>query len=125
MLTAVILNSTATLNDFDEIRSLQFIPGAPFRLVIRLEQSQRDDLLRYIPDATSTLTVNLPKTDGTEFNLPMTVFTDDRSMWFVDITAAQASELASGNITFDLDDNGTLRKGWIENGLQLLITGDC
>lgn len=125
MITATVLNSTATINDFDELGSLEFIPGAPFTLVIRLQQSQRDDLLRYIPDSSSTLTMNLPKTDGTDLILTMTSFSDDRSIWTGTVTAADSEDLASGNITFDLDDNGTLRKGWIESGLQLTITGDC
>jgi hypothetical protein len=125
MITASILNSTASLNDFDVIGSLEFIPGAPFTLVIRLEQDQRLDALRYIPDISSSLVIYLPKKDGTDLAVNMTVFTDDRSIWSAQISQADSEDLASGNITFDLTDNGVLRKGWIQNGLQLQITGDC
>lgn len=128
MLSAKILNPTATLNDFDIIDALVFIPGEQTKLVMRLVQPFRSDELRYIPVDTADLTVYLKNKDGTDLELTMTVFDDDRSIWYSTLTSAQTEELASGNFTFDLDilgDGTQIEKGWVENGLSLQITGAC
>lgn len=125
MLSAQILNSSASLNDFDIIGSIQFIPGAPFTLVLRLTQPQRDDELRYVADSGASLTLTLTQKDGTTLDLTASEFTDDRSIWSVSVTALQSDELASGNLIFTLNEGGAITKGWVENGLQLVSTGGC
>jgi len=125
MITANLLNSTASLNEFFEISALQFVPGTEITIVVRLKQSQRPDRLRYIPAAGSTLTLNLEDTSGNSVDITMTEFTDDRSMWSGTLTATQTETLAPGNIVFTLVEGGTTLRGSIQNGLQLEILGDC
>lgn len=130
MLTGYVLNSDASVNNFNTIPSLEFIPGEQFKLVIRLIQNQRSDKLRYLVlDSDGEVNLFLPKKDGTQEELAMTAFDEDRSMWFVDISEALSEELASGNFTFEVDEHGdgdVITKGWVQNGLSLVITGgDC
>lgn len=125
MLIATVLNSTASLNDFDVIGSLSFIPGEETTLVIRLQQPQRDDLLRYIPDSGSTLSINLPRKNDDPLAKSMTALADDRSIWSATLSSSETEELATGNLFFELTESGSVKKGLIENGLQLVITGDC
>ena len=125
MLLADVLNSEATVNDFDVIKSLSFIPGYQFRLVIRLKQPHHIARLRYVAASGSSLVVTLPQKDGTSLSVAMTAFADDRSVWFADVSAAQAEELIGGNFTFDLTEGPKTTPGWVENGLALVITGEC
>jgi hypothetical protein len=127
MLTATVLNSSATLNSFYEIGSLEFIPGSQIRLVVKLLQSQTPNLLRFIPeDPAATLHLDMPLTDGTFDQVTMTAFSGDRSMWYADLSEAFTEDLASGNVTFTLDalgDGSVMMKGLIKNALSLTITG--
>jgi len=126
MLRAKILNPEALLNDHDVLTALEFLPGEQTRLVIKLFNPQRKDQLRYIPASAATVTVYLPKKDGTNVELAMTKFTDDRSMWYVDIEEAVTSELAGGNVYFQVDelgDGSKITKGLMENALALVISG--
>lgn len=123
MLSGKVLNSTATLNDFDEIESLEFISGEEITLVIRLTQRQRTDELRYVPSLGATLTLTLPQTDGTTVDVAPSVFTDDRSIWSVVLTETDTATLAPGAIELTLVDGGTTLKGFISNSLSLTIIG--
>lgn len=128
MLIADVISRDFTLNDFEVIGSLSFIPGENTTLAIRLKQSDRPDLLRYIPPSTAVLTIHMNNIDGTQTDLVMTALTDDRSIWSGAITQAMSSVLAGGNITFDLDvlnDGTNIIKGWIQNALSLIVTGVC
>lgn len=126
VLTAKILNSDASLNSFFEISSLDFIPGAPIDLVIRLHSPQRD--LRYVPGASAQVDVIFNKTDGTNLTKAASVVdSGDRSMWKVSLTAAETEEILSGNFTFELDvngDNTVIWTGLVSNGVRSL-SGDC
>lgn len=124
MLRAEILNSDATLNSFKVINTLEYIPGSDFTLVLQLTQPQREGL-RYVAAAGATMTLHLPKKDGTAQNVAMTAMTGDSSIWTGDVTAAQSADLASGNATFTLVEGGDTTLGWIENALALVITGSC
>lgn len=130
MLIGQILNSDASINSFYQLSALEFIPGEQIKLVLRLAQSQRSDKLRYIvTDPAGEVNIFLPKTDGTDEELAMTAFASDRSIWYVDISETLSEELASGNFTFEVDELGDasqITKGWVQNGLSLVITGgDC
>lgn len=127
MLTADVLSTDATLNNFQVIGSLQFIPGEQTKLFIRLTQPQRDNL-RFIAPSTTDFTFYLPKKDGTMLELSGTSMVDDRSIWSTVLEEADTEELIGGNITFELDllgDGTQIEKGWVQNALNLLITGAC
>lgn len=127
MISAQILNTDATLNNFEELTSAEFIPGEQFRLVIRLLDTTKD--LRYVPASSTILTLILQKTDGTELEKTATVLdAGDRSIQYVDISELESEDLLGGNIQLKLDiagDGTNIRKGMIYNGLQKVITGDC
>lgn len=125
MFTAKILNSDATLNNFAEIGSLDFIPGEEKTFVFRLYDDVKN--LRYIPPATNITTLTFNKTDGTSFTKTTTlVDSDDRSLQKVTLSETETTDLLGGNISFDLDlagDASQIVKGIIYNGLNKVITG--
>lgn len=125
MLIAAVLNPHAVLNTHQIVGAMGFIPGEATTLVIKLQQPDRVDLLRYVPISGSTLTVTLPLKDGSVSTLSMTAFADDRSIWSVALPPALTENLTGGNFTFDLTEAGVLEKGWVENGLSRIITGGC
>ena len=124
MISGILLNSSATLNDFFELSALEYTPGSDFVVNVRLTQRERPDELRYIPEAGATLNIILPGKNGTDLTVAMAEFPEDRSMWTGNVTGAQSENLASGNITIELTES-TLKKGVIQNGLQLIVIGDC
>lgn len=124
MLIATPLSSDTSLNDFDILDAVQFIPGASFSFFLRLLQPEKNEL-RYVADPAATLTVTLPKKDGTDLSVTMTPLTGDFSIWSGSVSSTDSEDLASGNLTFTLDESGTITKGWAENALQLVITGSC
>ena len=125
MLSLRILNSSATLNSFYDIGSLEFLPGSPATLVVQLFQTQDPNELRYIPAIGSTLVITLLQNDNTTIDVPLTVFVDDRSIWSVELTGAQTENLSGGNFTFTLDEGSGAVNGLVELGLSRLNTGSC
>lgn len=125
MLAAKIINSAALLNNFYYLSTLSFIPGAAIRLGIQLYQPQMPNQLRYVAASGATLSVMLLNKDGTTLTKSMTAFTGDQSMWYVDLTADETADLAGGNFTFELTEGAVVSKGWIQLGLEMIITGAC
>lgn len=128
MLTADVLNPTAVLNDFDVIGSLEFIPGEDTTLVVRLTQPLRKDNLRFVAPLTTIFTFHLPLKDGTVLDKSGTATAQDYSIWSTVLTEDDTADLFSGNFTFDLDllgDGTKITKGWVQNGLSMIVTGDC
>lgn len=129
MLSGLVLNSDATVNNFKEIGSKQFIPGEQFTLVVRLFNNELD--LRYIPPVTTLRSITFNNRDGstlTKSNADITVFTDDRSIMSVVISEAESLELSSGNFSFELDilgDGSEIRKGIVLSGLSPNNEGAC
>jgi hypothetical protein len=126
VLTAKILNSDASLNSFYEISSLDFLPGGPADLVIRIFNPQSE--IRYVPGIDAKLTIILNNTDGTNLEKAATVVdAGDRSMWKVSLTAEETENLLGGNFTFELDtegDDSIVWTGLVTNGIRSL-SGDC
>jgi hypothetical protein len=125
MLSAQILDSHATVNSFEVIESLNFIPGEETTLVLRLYQPQRRDKLRWVAGATATLTLHIPQADGTELELAATPMVGDFSIWSVLLTEAQTAEFIGGNFTFELVEGTVTTLGYVQNGLSLINTGVC
>jgi len=124
MLSAKVLNSSASLNDFDFIGALDFIAGEATTLALRLTQVQREDELRYVAADGATMNVVLNNKDGSTLTKAATLIdAGDRSLWKVALTSGETEDLAGGNFTFELTEGATLTKGWVENGMSLLITG--
>lgn len=128
MFTANVISSNVTINDYDNITTLNFIPGAQIVFAIQLIQSQRADLLRYIPPSTSLLTVTFQNIDGSQATKSMTSLVDDRSIWTATLLSTDTAMLASGNCVLNLDllgDGSNIDKGFIQAALTLIITDIC
>lgn len=124
MLAAKVLNSSASLNDFDEIGALDFIAGEATTLALRLFQPQREDELRYVAADGATMNVVLTNKDGSTLTKAASLIdAGDRSLWSVALSTSETENLAGGNFTFELTEGANLQKGWVENGMSLLITG--
>lgn len=124
MLTGQVLNSDATLNSFEPIGSLAFIPGESVTLFIQLTQPQKASL-RYMATSSPTLTVHLPNKDGTTTDLTMTVLAGDSSIWSGDIDSATTALISGGNLTFTLVEGANTTQGWIQSALSMTVTGMC
>ena len=119
-----VMTEDSSLNSFEFIGSIQFIPGE--NLVFKFRIIDPEDELRYIPPATTIVTVTLNTTEG-ELEKTGTMLADDRSMVTVELSQAETDILIGGNIFFELDEEGDgsfIRKGIIANGLSK-ITGAC
>lgn len=128
MLTARILNSEATLNDFFPLSSQTYVPGENVTVVIQLMQAQRG--IRYVPPAGAVTTITLKNADETDFSVTASlVDASDRSMLRFVLTQAQSLALGSSNILIEVDlagDGVTVYLAVIGNALiRTSITGDC
>jgi hypothetical protein len=126
MLTAKILNSAASLNNFKEIASLEFILGEELNLVFRLQDPQFN--LRHVPPVTAIVKVTFNNIDGTTLEKTATeVDSGDRSMQTVNLTELETENILGGNISFQVDvlgDGTEIIKGIIYNALSKIIL-DC
>lgn len=126
MLIAKVLNNAASLNNFKEIASLEFVIGEELNLVFRLHDPQVN--LRHVPPATAIVNVTFNKTDGTTLEKTASFLdSGDRSMLTVSLTEAETEEILGGNLTFEVDvlgDGTEIIKGLISNALSKIIL-DC
>ncbi|RLG45228.1 MAG: hypothetical protein DRN81_02290 [Thermoproteota archaeon] len=127
MLTAKVLNSSASINSYFKIGDLEVIPGEQIKLVLQLENKQHD--LRYIVEnLAGTVAVSIPNGDSSYLVKDMTAFTLDRSIWWVELSEAETADLYGGNITFQVDELGdgtVLTRGWLESAIVTVLTGGC
>ena len=128
MLRARLLNSDASLNNFIEIQTINYVPGEDFDVVFRLFLDQLD--IRWVPPATATVTVDILLNDGTTLTKTASlVDADDRSMWTFSVDSTESVDLAGFNMGINVDilDDGTeIKKAVIQNSLsKILLSGDC
>lgn len=106
MLKIKLINEQATLNNFSFVEIKEYTPGNPFKLQIQLQDSETKQ--RLIPNAGANLNAIFQKSDGTELTVAAVgLFADDRSMWKVELNAAQATSIIGSNVKFELDFNGS------------------
>ena len=126
MITAKILNSAATLNNFKELNTLFFIPGSEVKLVLRLWDSQLD--LRRVPPATAIVTADFTNRDLTTLSKVLVPLADDRSILTTTLEESETLNLISGRFTITEDtlgDTTSILLGFVNSGLTLQILGDC
>ncbi len=130
MLSAKVLNSDATLNDYKILDVLNFIPGEQVKLFVQI--FDLDHQIRFIPPEDAIVTFCFINNDGSMLDKvspdDITILEDDRSLMYMTIEEAESLELSGGNVTFkiDLDGDGTrIVRGMIQNGLAKYITGGC
>lgn len=107
MLTIKLVNEQITLNNFHYVEVKEYIPNSPFSLKVQIGDSETKQ--RLIPATTAKLNAVFQKSDGTELTVPATMIfsPDDRSMWKVDVSAANSLLIVGSNVRFDLDFNGS------------------
>lgn len=106
MINAILINSTASLNDFFQISGISYVPGTNLTVNFRLMQSERD--LRYIePNVNAVITVKALDIDGNEV-VKTATFIDqlDRSLLSISFTQEETEELNGGNLVVTLDVAG-------------------
>lgn len=125
MLILKVLNAQATVNDFEEYTSFDFIPSTDIVLTLRVHDTVTG--LRRILNSDDTLSLALTKSDNTTLTLvPTFPFTADRSIIQVTITDVQSADLLGGSITLTITDNaGLISKAVGANLLNRIIEGDC
>lgn len=124
MLTAKLLNSHASLNEFKYLDTLEFMVGSPLRMAFRLYDTQHSE--RHVPADTAIVKVTFNLTDGETLEKTASFIDDgDRSMLVVELTGTETENLMGGNVTFTLDDAGdgsAIVKGWIQLALSKIST---
>lgn len=107
MLKIKLINEQATLNNFNHVDIKEYMPNLPFTLKVQISDSETEQ--RLIPSATARMNAIFQKRDGTSLSKAMAMMfnPDDRSMWSVTLTAAEAVEVVGSNVQFDLDFNGS------------------
>jgi hypothetical protein len=128
MIRAKLIDPLATLNDFVELNSMEFVPGENLAVVIRLFDAQSG--VRYIPPSTAIVTLTFVNNDETELEVTATLLDpDDRSMWTTPLTQAQSLILGAPNVRVKLDvvgDATLIHLALIQNALIRVTTvGDC
>lgn len=128
MITANLINSNATLNDFSPLDSIAFVPGENLTIAIQISDDQKG--IRFIPPVAATLTMTFTDSDSNNFDKPGTkIDADDRSLWKVDLSQDETETLAGQNIIVTLDVNGdgtVIYKAFIANAIiRTNLSGDC
>lgn len=116
-----VLNSDATLNNFYVLDSQRFSGGANFDLVLRLIQP--DKKLRYIPAVGATISITFKKSDNTTITKSGTfVFSEDRSIFKISLSALETPDLISQNLKAVLDESGIISHAILEAPIQKTTT---
>lgn len=127
MLTAQILNSQATLNNYIELGSLSFVPGEKVTLVVKMINDQLG--IRYVeanPAATVKFIFN--KSNNETEEVSGTFMTDDRSIVSAELSSAVTADILGGNFTMEIDvlgDGTDIKKVFVERGLTRNLLGAC
>lgn len=128
MITASLINSAATLNDFQPLASMNFVPGENLTVNIQISDPQKG--IRYIPNSAATLTMTFMNVDSTQTVVNGSLIdANDRSLWTCALTQTQTENLGAQNIIVTLDELGDgtiIRKCLIQNVLiRTNLSGDC
>jgi len=126
MITAKILNSAATLNNFIEIGTLGFAPESETTLVIRLWDQQLN--LRRVPPATAIITGFFNNQDLSVLPKVFTPLTDDRSILSITFTEVETLDLVGGSFKIQEDSLGNgsvILLGYVNAGLTRNILNGC
>lgn len=128
MLGARLISPDGTLNSFESLSALPFVPGETLTIRLQLTQPLKGSL-RYMPAAGATLEARFIVNDTPEeldLALSEAFDPDDRSIWEVTLTPAQTEILVGSNIELTLTEGAVISKAKIGNILQRTnLSGDC
>lgn len=125
MLSLDIVSKNPSLNTFSLSNNLAFASGEDVRVIMRLNQP--DLKIRYIPEATATITVDLKKSDGTLLTKTCTfTFSDDRSIIEFSLTALESAQIISQNLVAKVEETSGVQLAVLQYGLTRVVTdGSC
>jgi hypothetical protein len=128
MISAKLLNSEASLNDYFFIESINFVPGE--NVTVNLQIYLNEKSIRYIPPVAATMTLTFIDSTGADVDKTATVIdADDRSMWTASVSQVESATLSGQNIEVTLDVNGdgtVIYKTIILNAfIRNNLAGDC
>lgn len=127
MLSGKILNSNASLNDFKEVRGVDFSINDSFSLVFRIIDPELED--RFVPPDTAIVTITFNNFDGTTFTKSgpvsgigsIAIDPGDKSMIKVSLAPSDTSQMFGGNLTYTIDllgDQTEILYGILYNALN-------
>lgn len=125
MLTLDIVSKNPTLNAFTLSKNFQFASGEDVKVTMRLFQS--DLGIRYVPDASGVITIDLKKSDNTVLTKTCAfTFADDRSIIEFSLSAAESALVISQNLIVKLVEGGNTQFAVLQYGLTRVIPdGSC
>jgi hypothetical protein len=129
MITAVIINTQATLNNFAVTNTVSYVPGTTAKLNFQIQDPETG--IRLIPGTGATCTAAFLKNDGTNNVKTCTMLfnPDDRSLWTTTLSPTDTMSIIGSNFILTLDvlgDGTDIRQGLIRDAIaQILIDGAC
>lgn len=122
-LSARIITNVQSVNSYKEAADVRFRQGNPATLYIQLTDAEQTDVdshaLRYMPasGASMTLTISALNANDVVTKAATQPFANDTSIWSMPITAAEAANLGSGNLTGSLTEGLVVRNFYIKNAI--------
>jgi hypothetical protein len=124
MLTLQVLNSDSTINSFFIGSTAEVISGED--VIIRLRIFQKDKNIRYIAEATATISFDLLKSDGTTLTKTASFpFSDDHSIIEFSLTAAETAEVIGQTLVADISETAGISKAILQFGLKKILPSGC
>lgn len=123
ILSLHVLNEDATLNNFINIGSARAVKGSTAKLMLQLIQP--DKKIRYIPSATSVITMDFVNSDTSQILKTASFpFVDDRSIVEFDLSSMDTVGIISQNLIVKITDAAPITPGVNEaQSLALVATG--
>jgi hypothetical protein len=124
-LSLKVLNSDATLNNFQDIGTLQTAKGADAKVVLQLFQP--DKKIRYVPTAGAVITIDFKKADNTVLTKTAThPFADDRSIIQVVLSDVETADLISQALVAKIVEGTDISFAILQSGFQMVsLTSGC
>jgi len=129
MIAIQLLNDEAALNSYSTIEAKEYVPGDDIKINFQISDPQSGN--RLMADGAATMTVVFELSDGTQLTKDAAFLFDaeDKSMWQVELTAADTMNIVGGNFKVILDflgDETDIRMGMAYNALsKITFDGEC
>lgn len=124
MLLGKMINSAASLNNFHDIGSIDYVLADQITLNFQLYDPQMKQ--RYVAPSTAIVTATFNNMDGSSFTQVGTFLNAlDQSLITVALSRTQTSQLLGGNVVFTVDvlgDGTQIIRGIIYSALHQVIT---
>jgi len=125
VLTLDVVSSNPQLNSHSLGKVFRFASGQTARVILRLWQA--DKKIRYIPDQTAVITVDLKRSDNTILTKTCAfTFTDDRSIVEFELSALETSQIIGQNLVVKIVEGLDTKFAVLQFGLQkVILDGSC